>query len=294
MCNLSHNEVSEICDHLGVSSPKNITKVLGGNIHESWRIEFENNKFFLKRNKKEKKFLQFEEHCLHSLKKNIDEEDLIIPKVIKYLTVNDTELLLMDWIDMQNGDQKKLGRGLGKMHLKSAESHQKKFGYPVEGYIGLTNQNKGWVNNWEDCFINLRIKPQLSILKVDFLDIKTKEKIIKKIKLELIKHKPLNVLVHGDLWSGNVGINQDGRGVLFDPASWWADSEVDIAMTRLFGGFCTEFYEEYHKVIPKKDNFKNRIPIYNFYHILNHANMFGGPYLNQVKDYIKTIINIGS
>jgi len=292
MQNLSNNEVNEICKQLGQSSPKNIKQIFGGDIHESWLIEFENKKFFLKRNQRARNFLEFEKHCLNSLRSNIDEEDLIIPKVILYLRVNNVELLLMDWVDMQKGDQKKLGKGLGKMHLKSGATNQKKFGYPIEGFIGLINQNKGWEENWINCFINLRIKPQLSIIKESLLDIKTKDRIIKKIRSELIAHEPINVLVHGDLWSGNVGTDLGGRGVIFDPASWWADSEVDIAMTKLFGGFRKEFYEEYYKIMPKKEGFEKRILIYNLYHILNHANMFGGGYLNQLQDYIKEILNI--
>tara|TARA_B000000557_G_scaffold206024_1_gene171622 strand:- start:216 stop:812 length:597 start_codon:yes stop_codon:yes gene_type:complete len=197
----------------------------------------------------------------------------------------------MEWIDMQNFDQRSLGKGLGEMHLNSYNSNPKSFGYPVEGFIGLTDQKKGWENNWFDCFWNLRIIPQLSILKPNFLEEETIDKIKKKIRSELQNHKPIKTLVHGDLWSGNVGIEQGGKGVIFDPASWWADNEVDLAMTRLFGGFNKEFYEEYHKIIPARDGFEKRIIIYNFYHILNHANMFGGSYLNQVKNYVKAIVN---
>ena len=97
-------------------------------------------------------------------------------------------------------------------------------------------------------------------------------------------------LVHGDLWAGNIGVNLMNKGVIFDPASWWADCEVDIAMTRLFGDFRNEFYENYHKIIPIKKGFEKRTIIYNFYHILNHANMFGGSYLKQVNSYINFTI----
>jgi len=193
---------------------------------------------------------------------------------------------------MQNFDQKNLGKGLGEMHLNSAESNPNIFGYPVKGFIGITDQKKGWEDNWIDCFLNLRIKPQLSILQDNILDKETINQVKEKIKLELLNHKPINTLVHGDLWSGNVGTEKNGKGVIFDPASWWADHEVDIAMTRLFGGFKKEFYEEYHKIFPIKKGFEKRIIIYNFYHILNHANMFGGLYINQVKDYVKLILNM--
>ena len=108
----------------------------------------------------------------------------------------------------------------------------------------------------------------------------------------MLNHKPINSLVHGDLWSGNVGTEKNGKGVIFDPASWWADNEVDIAMTKLFGGFRKEFYEEYHKIFPKKSGYEKRIIIYNLYHILNHANMFGGSYYGQVENYVKEILKM--
>jgi len=290
MNKLSPIEVNEICCRLGLEIPKSIKQVYGGNIHSTWLLEFKNTKIFLKRNKRRKKFLKFEEYCLRDLKAYINEENLIIPQVISYFEINDIEILLMEWIDMKNNDQKKLGKGLGEMHLQSNEYAPKKFGYPIDGYIGFTKQIGGWEDNWIDCFIKLRIEPQISILRNNFLDIHTKNTINTKIKSELLKHNPNKSLVHGDLWSGNIGTTKDFKGVIFDPASWWADSEVDLAMTRLFGGFDKEFYEEYYKVIPKKKGSENRIILYNFYHILNHANIFGGSYLYQVEDYIKKII----
>ena len=289
---LSHTEVSEICNHLGESNPSSITQIHGGNIHNSWKLEFKQSRFFVKKNNRNQRILKFEESCLYDLQKYINSDNLIVPKVIAYLEINNKELLLMEWIDMNNVDQAKLGKGLGEMHLQSNKLNPKRFGYPINGYIGTINQIKGWEDDWIDCFINLRIKPQLLLLKDDFLDINNKNKIILKIKSELAEHFPESTLVHGDLWSGNMGIGEMNKGVIFDPACWWADNEVDIAMTRLFGNFQNEFYEEYSKIIPNKKGFENRITIYNFYHILNHAIMFGGSYFYQVRDYIKKIFEM--
>ena len=285
-------EVNEICDELGETYPKNIIQVHSGDIHSAWQIEFPDKKLFLKRNVRKKKFLEFEKYCLQNLRKFINQENLVIPKVIAYKNIKNIEILLIEWINMQKFDQKNLGKGIGQMHLNSNESNPKMFGYPIEGFIGLTNQKKGWEDDWVDCFLNLRIIPQLSIIENNFLDKETINKLKEKIKSVLIDHKPINTLVHGDLWSGNAGTEQNGKGVIFDPASWWADNEVEIAMTKLFGGFRKEFYEEYYKIFPLKEGFEKRIIIYNFYHILNHANMFGGPYFNQVKDYVKAILNM--
>ncbi len=292
MQKLSPIEINEICEELGETYPKSIEKVHGGDIHNAWRIEFSNKKLFLKRNIRNKKFLEFEKYCLQNLRKYINQENLVIPEVIAYKNIKNIEILLIEWIDMHNFDQKKLGKGLGELHLKSAESNPKMFGFPVEGFIGTTDQKKGLEDNWIDCFLNLRIIPQLLSLKSRILDKEIINKVKEKIKSELLNHKPINALVHGDLWSGNAGMDKNGKGVIFDPASWWADNEVDIAMTKLFGGFRKEFYEEYHRIFPIKNGFEKRIIIYNFYHILNHANMFGGGYLNQVEDYVKAILNM--
>ena len=292
MQKLSPIEINEICEELGETYPKSIEQVHGGDIHNAWRIEFSNKKLFLKRNIRNKKFLEFEKYCLQNLRKYINQENLVIPEVIAYKNIQNIEILLIEWIDMHNFDQKKLGKGLGELHLKSAESNPKMFGFPVEGFIGTTDQKKGLEDNWIDCFLNLRIIPQLLSLKSRILDKEIINKVKEKIKSELLNHKPINVLVHGDLWSGNAGMDKNGKGVIFDPASWWADNEVDIAMTKLFGGFRKEFYEEYHRIFPIKNGFEKRIIIYNFYHILNHANMFGGGYLKQVKDYVKAILNM--
>ena len=292
MQKLSPIEINEICEELGETYPKSIEQVHGGDIHNAWRIEFSNKKLFLKRNIRNKKFLEFEKYCLQNLRKYINQENLVIPEVIAYKNIKNIEILLIEWIDMHNFDQKKLGKGLGELHLKSAESNPKMFGFPVEGFIGTTDQKKGLEDNWIDCFLNLRIIPQLLSLKSRILDKEIINKVKEKIKSELLNHKPINALVHGDLWSGNAGMDKNGKGVIFDPASWWADNEVDIAMTKLFGGFRKEFYEEYHRIFPIKNGFEKRIIIYNFYHILNHANMFGGGYLNQVKDYVQAILNM--
>ena len=292
MENLNHTEVSEICDELGEAYPKSVEQVHGGDIHSAWQIEFANKKLFLKRNNRKKKFLEFEKYCLQNLKEYINQTNMIVPEVIAYKNIKNIEILVIEWIDIQNFDQKNLGKGLGEMHLNSSKSNPKNYGYPIEGFIGLTDQKKGWENNWIDCFLNLRIIPQLSLLKSNFLDKETMNRLKEKIKTELLNHEPINTLVHGDLWSGNAGIDKNGKGVIYDPASWWADNEVDIAMTKLFGGFRKEFYEEYHKIFPIKRGFEKRIIIYNFYHILNHANMFGGSYFYQVKEYVKAILNM--
>ena len=61
-------------------------------------------------------------------------------------------------------------------------------------------------------------------------------------------------------------------------------------MTELFGQMPDEFYQGYHEVYPLENGYENRKLIYNFYHILNHANLFGGVYVEQSKSNLIRIL----
>tara|TARA_B100000212_G_scaffold21816_1_gene14460 strand:+ start:1819 stop:2697 length:879 start_codon:yes stop_codon:yes gene_type:complete len=291
MINLSELELSEICHHLGELHPIHIKPVFGGNIHSSWSLDFRTSKIFVKKNTSKKLFLKFEEYCLNNLREYVDDKYLLIPKVISYKKIQNSEILILEWIEMQNSNHKNLGKGLAIMHLNSQNRKLNKFGYPIEGFIGTNPQIKGWEENWADFFMEYRLKPQLFYLNNDIFSPEIIEKLKKKVKQTLSKYQPVSSLVHGDLWSGNIGIAQNYKGVIFDPASWWADSEVDIAMTKLFGGFGNDFYDEYYKINSRTNNCEKRNEIYNLYHILNHANMFGGGYISQLSRQIKIILN---
>ena len=292
MIKLSNNELSEICHRLGKSKIIKIQKIFGGCINNSWRIDFTDSIIFLKKNDRDQKLLKFEEYCLNDLRKYVNTQNIIIPEVIDYFEYENNEFLLLDWLDLNNYDQRKLGAGIAEIHLNSNKKNPNKFGYPVQGFIGTTNQQNGWESNWVNCFIKLRIEPQLSLLKHCSLSVNLINHIKSKIKVYLSDHDPMNCLIHGDLWSGNVSTGHLKKGIIFDPSCWWADAEVDIAMTRLFGGFTDDFYAEYFKLIKEKDGSNKRTIIYNFYHILNHANMFGGNYINEVNSYINMILNM--
>lgn len=87
-------------------------------------------------------------------------------------------------------------------------------------------------------------------------------------------------LVHGDLWSGNAFADPSGRPVLIDPAVYLGDGEVDLAMTELFGGFGTRFYDAYHDVRSISEAYHAyRRDLYQLYYLLVHVNLFGGAYV---------------
>ena len=75
----------------------------------------------------------------------------------------------------------------------------------------------------------------------------TEEKQLRiKVKEILSQHQVVPSLVHGDLWSGNQAHCSNGDPVIYDPATYYGDREVDLAMTKLFGSNSNKFYETYN------------------------------------------------
>ena len=103
-------------------------------------------------------------------------------------------------------------------------------------------------------------------------------------------YEPMPSLLHGDLWGGNWGITGDAQPVIFDPAVYYGDREVDIAMTRLFGGFGVDFYTAYDNTWPRDVGAAVRTDLYNLYHVLNHLNLFGDSYAGQARGMIDRLL----
>jgi fructosamine-3-kinase len=86
-------------------------------------------------------------------------------------------------------------------------------------------------------------------------------------------------------------VTQGGEPTIYDPATYYGDREVDIAMTELFGGFSSAFYQGYNEVWPLSAGYEQRKTLYNLYHILNHFNLFGGGYGSQANRAIATLLD---
>ena len=266
-----------------VSKNSLINKVIpvgGGCIHKAWCVQFENGKkVFAKSNNIDNiNMFKFERECLLVLKKFSNESYICIPQPLDLIIYQNISILVLEWFDIKQTQQNLLGKGLALLHKSSSEENNKNFGWKEEGFIGSNIQIRGSDSNWGDFFVNYRLRPQLK--KAAKWGIKTEdyEDTLIYLSWYLNNHNPCISLVHGDLWSGNCGSNENGLGILYDPACYWGDREVDISMTKLFGGFSSEFYKGYEEIWPLKNFSEDRINIYNLYHLLNHANIFSGSY----------------
>ncbi len=272
---------------------KSARAVAGSSIHQAWKLELnDHRKIFAKIVPvKDTCKLKYELNGLEALRKFANPKVLLIPEPLGLEILSSVSILLIPWLNLKAGNQTNLGKGLALLHQTSSEEQQKCFGWDEDGYIGAGPQPGGRIENWAECFIELRLKPQLEIAKKWGLETGVIKKTLSVIKCKLEEHNPQKCLVHGDLWSGNCSTNSHNLGILIDPAVWWADREVDIAMTKLFGGFSDEFYRGYESIWPSSKSASKRLEIYNLYHLINHANIFGGSYIKQSLSSIKVLDN---
>lgn len=174
-----------------------------------------------------------------------------------------------------------LGQLLAGMH----SHHLPQFGFPHDNYCGQTPQTNslcedGWKFFAQHRITSLALQAQTKGL-LDTAETTALLGIADRLQ-QLVPAMPA-VLIHGDLWSGNIHSDENGLPALIDPACYWGWAEAELAMTLLFGGFPPEFYRAYSEYAALDDGWRERAPIYNLYHLLNHLLLFGGSYRSQIR-----------
>ena len=216
------------------------------------------------------------------------QSEFTIPDVIQIGQFDNKLFLLIEYIkeaQMQHDYWTNFGRKLAEMH----QITQSQFGLDSANYIGSLKQSNNQHITWKEFFLNERILPQIKLGidtgKLSLDDQNKANSLYHQIDSIFPEEKP--ALLHGDLWNGNTMIDNQGNPALIDPAVYFGHREMDLAMTKLFGGFSSEMYAAYHSEFPLEKNWEERIEIHNLYPLLVHVNLFGGSYVSQVRRILK-------
>lgn len=175
------------------------------------------------------------------------------------------------------------GRSLATLH----KIQNDQFGLHFDNYIGSLNQINEFTDDWDTFFIECRIRPQLKLaIDKELLDISLAQKfenLFKNVRGGIFP-KETPSLLHGDLWSGNVMTNKEGKVLLVDPSVYFGHREMELAFTKLFGRFDPQFYQSYQEVNPLAADFESREALCQLYPYMVHLNLFGSSYLSAVLD----------
>lgn len=264
-----------------------IQSVGGGCINETAKVKTSEGIFFAKWNdaKRYPEMLETEAKGLQLLK---EANEIKVPDVISHAIIDTTQYLILE--NIESGSREKdfwdnFGRKLSKIHKHTSE----KFGLDHDNYIGSLPQSNSRHSSWTEFFILERLEPQIKLArdknKTDNRTIKQFDNLF--IQLEKIFPSEKPALLHGDLWSGNYMVGNKGEPVIIDPAVYYGHREMDLGMTKLFGGFSSEFYEAYHREFPLENDWQKRCDICNLYPLMVHVNLFGGSYAMQVESILK-------
>ncbi|MBC3757638.1 fructosamine kinase family protein [Hyunsoonleella sp. SJ7] len=264
-----------------------VNSVSGGDISQAYKISTSNFDYFLKVNNAPEALTMFQTEA-YGLQAIAKTNTVKTPKVIAYDTFESSAFLLMEFIESKSPSSKgfkTLGKQLANLHQCTSEY----FGLKQDNFIGRLPQSNTKHQNWTDFYTYERLIPQLEMAKQKGLlqDSEYPDTKLIKNRLQPLFENIKPSLLHGDLWSGNYLISKSGEPYLIDPAVYYGHGEVDIAMSKLFGGFGEAFYEAYFSMLPSDEHTSARIEIYQLYYLLVHLNMFGRSYYSSVTSIIQ-------
>lgn len=285
-------DIQQSCETLLNTSIQAAFRVSGGDINEARRLETSKGKFFLKMNHGAhvQELFAAEAKGLHLLAQT---RALRIPQVIGFSQTENgaSGFLLLEYIEPGSRRPdfwQRFGEGLAALHRTRKEY----FGLDADNFIGSLPQSNTPYKKWVDFYIYQRLVPQVELAesfhRLHLTDLQYFEILYKKLSDIIPEEAP--ALIHGDLWNGNFLADENGAPVLIDPAVCFASREMDLAMSLLFGGFDEAFYQAYRNAYPLLPGWEERMEIYQLYYLLVHVNLFGGGYVQSVRQVLRRFV----
>jgi fructosamine-3-kinase len=262
----------------------------GGCINNAVKLSTNRNNYFLKWHESAEARPMFEAEA-KGLQMLAAVKALRIPEVINTGFTDGKAYLLLNFINSRRKEPdfwQQLGYRLAALHCQT----QPFYGLDHTNYIGTLEQHNEPCQLWIEFFVEKRLKVQAGLAYYNQLAdsglLRKLEKLYTQLPELLSPGKPS--LLHGDLWSGNVISDEYGLPCLIDPAVYFGHREMEIAFTRLFGGFEPAFYSAYQEASPMEPGYLERFDIYNIYPLLVHVNLFGSSYLSGVEKVLRRYV----
>jgi len=264
------------------------TRALGGGcINEATIVSSAERSYFVKFNRAEAlPMFEAEQQALTEL---AAADAIRVPEPLAHGVAADRSYLILEALPFgspQTSSWESMGQQLARLHRTTTE----RFGWHRDNVIGSTPQPNAWTEDWPEFFRDQRLGYQFQLAGKNGFTFTHSDQLLEQVEGLLEGHRPAPSLLHGDLWSGNASFLEDGTPVIFDPASYYGDREADLAFSEFFGGFPGEFYKAYAAEWPLAPGYETRKILYNLYHVLNHANLFGGGYAGQAERIINSLL----
>ena len=273
-------------------SVRSFSRVTGGDINEAFELGLDDGRsVFLKTNARAPlNLFAAEARGLQFLRQA---RALRIPEVLAVSAADEASpFLLLEFIRgaaPRPGFDEQLGRALARLHRFGAPS----FGFDEPNFIGRLVQENQPLSSWAEFYRDQRLEPQLCAAEARGLAPRTLRRKFEQLfsKLPELTGEPEDpARLHGDLWSGNLHVDEQGAPCLIDPAAYGGHREMDLAMMRLFGGFSERVFAAYAEEFPLSSGHPERVSLWQLYPLLVHLNLFGGSYLRAVEQALAAYV----
>jgi len=222
-----------------------------------------------------------------------ERSDLPVPGFLH----DEPRMLVIEFIDPSGADADASSGDDPQTHgadllaaLHDVTSDSGDFGFGADTLIGGLRQPNPWTTSWLEFFRDQRLRYMAHAA----LDAgRLPKRVLDRVEtlagrlgrwLPTTDRQPAPSLIHGDVWGGNVLAGRRRIAGFIDPAIYYADAEIELAFTTLFGTFGERFFRRYAELRPIADGFfEERRDLYNLYPLLVHVRLFGGGYVGQVE-----------
>lgn len=268
---------------------KRTTRFTGGMIGDVFRVDLVDGQTIVaKVSNNPQDTLNIEGQMLQYLS---DNSQLPVPEVIH----SENQLLLMTYIQNSGGIDASVERDAAHQLVALHNITSDKFGLTFDNLLGPVHQPNPQMDSWIDFYREHRLLYMADVaVQYGNLSIATR-KLIDTLanKLDNLLIQPQKPsLIHGDLWAGNVLVEDGKIAGLIDPATYYAHNEMELAYIALFGTFGQSFFREYHNLRPIATGFfQTRQHIYALYHLLIHVALFGGGYISQTENVVRKFVS---
>lgn len=267
-----------------------LTPTSGGDIHQAFIVQTEENQYFVKFNPEPGSIDIFE-----SESKGLSQLApwVLTPKIHGMESLGEAgAFLMMQYYPpgtYSDSFWELAGQDLARLH----EHTSTQFGCPYSSFLGTIPLEACQSTNWSETYIKGFLQPSIRVIREkSVFDAQTEElwsRIEDRIPYLLLDDEP-PVLLHGDLWSGNLYCTEEEKPLWIDPSPRFGHREVDLAMTTLFEGFPISFYTSYYRHFPQQEGWSLREKVYQLYPLFAHVAMFGLAYLDQTVNTLKKIL----
>lgn len=204
------------------------------------------------------------------------------------------DYLVIEYIENDNHKPKKTNTDLLKSIIAIHSISNNFYGFKFNTQIGALEQKNNFEDNWANFYSKQRLNSIFEFAnKRENMGNSINEKInyiLKNIK-NLIPNNPPPLLLHGDLWEGNILFKKNKFVGFIDPGSFYGHNEMEIAYLRWFNPsfIDSSFLAKYNEYIKLDKNYLEYEPIYQLYYCLCNVALWDRSYIKETKKILKLL-----